>query len=149
MLAFDLAAGALVLLLLRRLRLPLIWFAVYWWNPVLIKEGLNTGHMDLVVLPFLLGAIYLALRDRPVLSAASLALAAGAKVWPVLLLAAFLPVYYLRFWVGDRMSVGIFDNGIVWAEHLPVALIFAWEYARGLWSRDKMNGVPPEAGDVS
>ncbi|MCH8204107.1 MAG: DUF2029 domain-containing protein [Candidatus Hydrogenedentes bacterium] len=82
---FDLATLGLLALLLRALGKPLHLLAIYWWNPVLIKEAFNSAHMDLVVLPFALLALLFALRNRPVRSASLLAIAVGAKIWPFLL----------------------------------------------------------------
>ena len=85
LLAFDFAALALILLLLRETGRSPLWSALYWWNPVVIKELFNSAHMDAVVLPPLLLALLFAGRGRHILATASLALAAGAKIWPVLL----------------------------------------------------------------
>ncbi len=86
LLAFDIATFVLLLALLRELRLPAALAAVYWWNPLVVKEGFNSAHMDLVLLPFLLAALLLAVRGRPVWSTLLLALATAAKVWPLILL---------------------------------------------------------------
>lgn len=88
--AFDSVTLGLLALLLRRLKLPLLGLAIYWWNPLLIREIFNSGHMDVVVLPFALGAILLAFRRQFVLAAGLLGIAVGAKVWPVVLLPVLL-----------------------------------------------------------
>lgn len=90
LLLFDLAAVGLLALLLRHLQLPLSHLVIYWWNPLLLREMYNAGHMDVIVLPFVLGAIYWALKSRFVGAALLLGLAVGAKVWPVLLLPLLL-----------------------------------------------------------
>lgn len=87
---FDLATVGLLVLLLQRLQLPLSYVVIYWWNPLLLKEIYNSGHMDAIALPFVLGALYLALGRRFVGAACGLGLAVGAKVWPVLLLPILL-----------------------------------------------------------
>jgi len=86
LLAVDCAALMLLALLLAKLKLPVTRIAVYWWNPLIIKEIYNSGHMDLLLVPVLAGAVLLALNRRHVMSAALLACGAGIKVWPVLLL---------------------------------------------------------------
>lgn len=83
---FDAATLVLLLIILRHLKLPLLLGAVYWWNPIVIKETANSAHMDVIVLPFVLGGLLLAARKRPVVGAAVLGLAAGTKIWPVILL---------------------------------------------------------------
>ncbi len=87
---FDVITFGLLIGLLRHLALPTSAALIYWWNPLLIKEGYNTAHMELVVLPFLVAALWLAVRGRLIASGVALALAVGAKLWPVLLLPALL-----------------------------------------------------------
>jgi len=89
-LIFDLATLALVLLLLRETGRSPLWSALYWWNPLVLKELFNSAHMDAVLLPLILLALLLAVRGRQVFAGVSLALAAGAKIWPVLLLPLIL-----------------------------------------------------------
>lgn len=86
LLVCDLATLVLLLLLLRAAGRSPLWSALYWWNPLVIKELFNSAHMDAVVLPFVLGALLLAIRHRPVSAAISLGVAAGVKIWPILLL---------------------------------------------------------------
>lgn len=85
LLVFDAATLCLVVILLRSLRLPLAFMLIYWWNPVLVKETFNSAHMDVVALPFAMGAILLAVRNRRLAGAVSLAFAMGAKLWPITL----------------------------------------------------------------
>jgi alpha-1,6-mannosyltransferase len=75
----------LYLVLLRLNRSPL-WLAIYWWNPLIVKELVNSAHMDALLLPVLTGVLLLMLLGRRVLACGGLALAAGFKLWPVLLL---------------------------------------------------------------
>jgi alpha-1,6-mannosyltransferase len=77
---------ALLLAALRDIARPLIWSALYWWNPLVIKELFNSGHMEAVVMAPVLLALLLAVRQRPIAAVTALGIAAGAKVWPVLLL---------------------------------------------------------------
>ena len=86
LMAFDLATLGLLLALLRRLGRSPLWVALYWWNPLVVKELFNSAHMDALVIPFVLGALWLATRGRNVWASGALALAAGVKLWPVLLL---------------------------------------------------------------
>lgn len=87
---FDAATLLLLAALVRELKLPILCIAVYWWNPLLVKEVFNAGHMDLVAVPFVLGALLAALRRQYHWAALLLALATGAKLWPVLLLPVIL-----------------------------------------------------------
>lgn len=65
-------------------RTPL-WSALYWWNPIVIKEVFNAGHMEGVLVPCLVLAVLLAGRKKFWSSSVALGLAAGIKIWPVLL----------------------------------------------------------------
>lgn len=38
---------------------PMKGLVVYWWNPLLIKEIYNSGHMDVLLFPFLLATFFL------------------------------------------------------------------------------------------
>ncbi|MEW5911234.1 MAG: glycosyltransferase 87 family protein, partial [Thermodesulfobacteriota bacterium] len=86
LLVADAASLLLLWRLLRALRLPLAGLTVYWWNPLLIKEVYNSGHPEVLIFPFLLGALLLALTGRRVWAAGALGLAVGVKLWPGLLL---------------------------------------------------------------
>lgn len=86
----DLVTLALIFYAFRLERLPLIGLIIYWWNPLLIKEIFNSGHLDVLVFPFALGAIILASRSRHTRSALSLAAGIGIKLWPAFLLPVIL-----------------------------------------------------------
>ncbi|MFM9942609.1 MAG: glycosyltransferase family 87 protein [Hyphomicrobiaceae bacterium] len=85
LLAADGATLLLILALLRETGRAPIWSALYWWNPLAIKEIANSAHMEGVLMPLVLAAVLLAMRRRPVGAMVALALAVGVKVWPVLL----------------------------------------------------------------
>lgn len=102
LLLFDLATLLLLFLLLHYLKLSPLWIGIYWLNPLLLKEIFNSGHMDVLLFPFLLGAIYASLHRRPYLAAGSLALAAGIKLWPALL----LPLILRPLWPDFRRILG-------------------------------------------
>ena len=90
LLVFDIITVILILRLLIRLRLPIIFVIIYWWNPLLIKELYNSAHMDVLVLPFVLGALLSSMSERYSLAAILLGIAIGVKVWPILLVTLFL-----------------------------------------------------------
>jgi alpha-1,6-mannosyltransferase len=85
-LLLDIASVALLILLLRDLGRSPLWVALYWWNPIVLKELFNSAHMEAVVTPLVLGALLLAIRKRPLAASSVLTIAAGAKIWPALLL---------------------------------------------------------------
>lgn len=62
------------------------WITLYWWNPLVIKELINSAHMEAVLMPLLLGGLYLMLVRRLMSSSLLIALATSVKFWPALLL---------------------------------------------------------------
>lgn len=86
LLVFDLTTLALLLRLLKDACRAPLWAALYWWNPLVIFSLFNGAHMDVIVLPPLLLALLYAARGRTLIATACLAIAIGAKIWPVLLL---------------------------------------------------------------
>ncbi|MDA0578699.1 MAG: hypothetical protein O3B24_11450, partial [Verrucomicrobia bacterium] len=110
LIGFDTATLALLVCLLRELRRPPLWAAIYWWNPLLIQQSVNAAHMDVLALPFVLGALLLALRGKSVRGIALMSLAVGVKVWPVVLLPfLFRPLSATprRFAAGAMVAVPI------------------------------------------
>lgn len=119
-LGFDLAALWLLLALLKELRRPLVWVAIYWCNPLLVKEFFNSAHMDAVLVPFLLGALYLAVKHRTSWATAALAFASGCKLWPALLLPTVLRPL-LADWRSLTKPVAVFGLlGLVFAAPIVV-----------------------------
>ena len=129
LLLFEAATLVLLYLLLRRTKRSPLWLAIYWWNPLVVKELVNSAHMDALLLPALCGVLLLMLIERRVLACACLALAASIKLWPVLLLpvalrglvaqphkllaglSAFLAVFAGTAWWLYRQAGG--DSGLV------------------------------------
>lgn len=81
---FDAITLLMLVTLLSRIGMPRTNAIVYWWNPLLIKEIYNSAHMDVAILPFLIGALLLATMSRPNGAASVLGFGAGVKLWPVL-----------------------------------------------------------------
>jgi hypothetical protein len=128
-LVFDLATLALVLLLLREAGRSPLWSALYWWNPIVIKELFNSAHMEAVVLPFVLLALWLAMRRRTRASVSALAFAVGAKLWPALLLPLLL-----------RARGAIVTRTLVGAIALFGAIVVLWAIPLWLGGLDQQSG---------
>ena len=79
------ATLALILALLKAVGRSALWGALYWLSPLVLKETINSAHMEVVVLPLVLGAVLLAVRGRHLASVFVIGLAIGAKIWPVML----------------------------------------------------------------
>jgi len=97
LLIVDLVNLILLLRLLKFLNLPGFLIFIYWWNPLLVKVTFNSGHMDILIIPLVFGAILLLMKNKHLLSFGMLALGVGVKLWPVLLLPLFLKRVYPDF----------------------------------------------------
>ncbi len=83
---FGAATLWLLYLSLKMLKLPYAYLIIYWWNPLLVKEIYNSGHLDVLVFPLVVGGFLLAVRSSYIKSVISLVLGIGVKIWPVFLL---------------------------------------------------------------
>lgn len=81
----DVGSFLLLIRLLDLIGRDRTWVAIYWFNPVVLKELFNSAHMEAVLVPFVLGALLLVAKRRPIWATVSLGLAAGIKLWPVIL----------------------------------------------------------------
>lgn len=86
LLVCDVGILALLLALLKEAGRAPLWAAIYWLNPLVLKEAFNSAHMEPLVLAPVLLALWLAARRRYMLAIVALALATGVKLWPALLL---------------------------------------------------------------
>ncbi len=84
----ELATLGFLIAILRHFGHSPLWSALYWWNPIVIKELSNSAHMEpVLVLPLLVG-VWMTLIARPIWATGFLAVAAGVKLWPMVLGAA-------------------------------------------------------------
>ncbi len=86
----ELGALGFLIAILRQFGLSPLWSAVYWWNPIVIKELSNSAHMEPVLMLPLLVGVWMTLIARPIWASGFLAVAAGVKLWPMVLGAALL-----------------------------------------------------------
>ena len=122
--------GFLVQALLR-LDLSPLWAALYWWNPLIVKELANSAHMDGLLVPLLAGAIWAVARYRHTAASVLLGLAAGVKLWPVLLLPAVLRPLVA---VPKRLLVAVLLLAVIGA-------LLVWPIVQA--------GLPPSSGFVA
>lgn len=87
--AFDLGTCLLLLTMLRARGRPALAI-VYAWNPLVIKELSGSGHIDAVMIFFLVLSIFLLDRKQPGLGLVAYGLAVLTKVTPILLLGLYL-----------------------------------------------------------
>lgn len=86
LLIMDLATLSLIFSALGILKLPSSYLLIYWWNPLLLKEIFNSGHLDVLVFPFVLSALIAATQNRYIRSTLTLIVGIGIKLWPAFLL---------------------------------------------------------------
>lgn len=97
MLVGDLLTLVVLLRLLGALGLPRSRIILYAWHPLAVFEIAGSGHVDALVIPFILLAVLLWLRGRDFLAGISLGAAVLLKLFPILLLPAL--VSRRRYWV--------------------------------------------------
>jgi hypothetical protein len=115
----DLAAGLLVLDLLRRLGLPRTWVLLYLWHPLVVVEFAHGAHVDALMLLLVTAALWLlVVSRRRVLSAALLAAATLTKGLPALL----LPIFARRW----RWPHSLLYALLVAGSCIPFALGAGW-----------------------
>lgn len=85
MLVAEAATVVLLAALLRRAGLPAMRAAAWWCCPLLPLVLTNAAHVDALLPPLLLGALLATLGGRGIAAGTLLGLAAGVKVWPLLL----------------------------------------------------------------
>lgn len=106
-LGLDLLNAFLLLAILGRSTSRLWRFSIYWLNPLLIKEVFNSAHMEPILLVTMLAALVAVVRYRAVLGGFLLAVAAGAKIWPILWLPLFIRHLRVKQWK-RLLALGVF-----------------------------------------
>ena len=119
-LACDGLTLALLIMLLREAGRPPIWAALYWWNPIVIKELTNSAHMDGVVVALVLAALLVSARQRHASAVVVLGLAIGSKLWPALLVPLILRPLWPRFFPTAAALTLLLAMTFVWL--LPTLL---------------------------
>ena len=92
----DLATMGVLLVLLRTLNQPLERIILYAWHPLVIWEFGSAGHVDAIMILFIVLALLFCARNRPGLSGASLACATLVKFVPIFLIPAIYKRWNLR-----------------------------------------------------
>jgi alpha-1,6-mannosyltransferase len=103
----------ILILLLKRSNQSPLWASLYWWNPLVTKELINSAHMDALLVPLILAAVWFVTGRKPLRAVASVMLAAGVKLWPLIL----LPLIFSRL----QKFREVFCGGLVL---IPLLLLF-------------------------
>ncbi len=90
LLILDIILLYFLIAVLKYLKLPLIFVAFYWLNPVVIHEIFNGAHMDLLALLPVVLSLYFVAKNKLWYSLIALSVAVGFKLWPIVLLPLLL-----------------------------------------------------------
>lgn len=97
MLLFDLATMLILIRLLKTAGKPPERVVLYAWSPLVVYEFAGNGHVDVLMLPFLLLALQARLAHRPGASGVMLGLATLIKLYPAVLFPALYTRHERRF----------------------------------------------------
>ena len=103
--AFDFGTCLVLLALLRARGRPQAAL-IYAWNPLAIQELAGSGHLDAVMIFFLVLSIYLVDRGRRAAGLAAYGLAVLSKVTPILLVGLYLRRARPRQWPALAVVLG-------------------------------------------
>ena len=104
----DMGSIALLLCLLKQLHLPRSHIVLYAWHPLVIVELGISGHLDGLMLPFVLLAFLCMMHNRSWLVGASLAIATLIKLYPAIL---FPALYRMGGWLMPLAFFGLVGMG--------------------------------------
>lgn len=102
----ELVTLPLMAAVLREAGLPIMRVAIWWCCPLLPLVLTNAAHVDALLPPLLLGAVLLTLRGKGIAVGVLLGLAAGVKLWPVLLAPLFGRWLPRSAWLGASIAFG-------------------------------------------
>jgi len=114
----DILVFLLIIIVLDKLKYHAALVLIYWWNPILLHEIFNAGHMDLLLYPLIVGAILFYLKDRIITSSSLMAIAVGVKIWPIV----FIP-FVLKKIIRNRkllITTLLIVSGIILIILLPI-----------------------------
>jgi len=119
---FDLATLLVVMGLVKEAAMHPGWSLAYGWCPLLMKEFANSGHLDSIAIFFTTAAVWLLVKSLrqaaglkllyAVATGSVLALAIGAKFYPVVLMPLFAALWWRRSGKGT-LTVGVLSVGAV------------------------------------
>jgi alpha-1,6-mannosyltransferase len=84
----DLVTMLLLVRLLRQRNVDADRVLIYAWSPLVVVELAGSGHMDALMLPFLLVALLARASDKPLLAGVSLGIATLIKLYPAIVFPA-------------------------------------------------------------
>ncbi len=150
---FDLGTCLVLVLLLRSRRHPPATVLIYAWNPLLIKEVAGSGHVDALMIFFLVLAVYWIDRGWERSSLLAFGLAILSKLIPILLLPLFLRRAHPRHWwvLGATLAAGYipFAHSLETMFRATLAFGREWVFNPGPWllvfNSAELLGLPGHA----
>lgn len=112
---FDLGTGAVLFIWFKRLGISPKWSALYFFNPLVLKETANSGHLDSIAVFFSALAAFLMWRSGGRFSESklfslsgwtALAMAVASKIYPICFVPLFFKVDRSR-WLGVLTFSGL------------------------------------------
>ncbi len=107
LLLFEVATGALLLVLLRRLGAPPTAVIMYAWSPLVVFEGVQAGHVEVAMITLVLLALVLRQTGSSLGAGAVLGGAILMKLYPAVLLPAWWRRDDWRFLAATVATVGL------------------------------------------
>lgn len=105
MLCFDLATIALIVRLLKRAEMDPDRVLLYAWSPLALFELAGSGHLEALMLPFVLLALLARTKGRSILAGWALGAAALIKLYPAVLFPALYQRRDIRFPLAFGLAV--------------------------------------------
>lgn len=105
MLCFDLATIALIVQLLKRAEIDPDRVLLYAWSPLTLFELAGSGHLEALMLPFVLLALAARTKGRTVLAGGALGVATLIKLYPAVLFPALYQRRDFRFPLAFGLAV--------------------------------------------
>src|SRR5712691_11282122 len=107
LLLFEVATVAMLLVLLRRLGAPPTAVIMYAWSPLVVFEGVQAGHVEVVMITLVLLALVLRQTGSSLGAGAALGVAILMKLYPAVLLPAWWRRDDWRFLAATVATVGL------------------------------------------
>jgi len=107
LLFFEVATVGLLLVLLRRLGAPPTAVIMYAWSPLVVFEGVQAGHVEVVMITLVLLALVLRQMGSSLGAGAALGVAILMKLYPAVLLPAWWRRDDWRFLAATVATVGL------------------------------------------
>ena len=132
LLGVDLISFVLIIWALGLFGRSYLWVGLYWWNPVVLLEVFNSGHMDGLIIPFLIAALGLVKLNKHGFAVTALAGAAAVKLWPILL----APLLVRKYMFDPKRLI-------------PLALLFCTVTLALTWPQLRYVFTDPDQGLVA